>query len=133
MTWSRDHRQLALHRRTTRTTIKGSTFLRLPSTLTRPQLQQQPAYRVFDSITGGLDYRHTRPRAGSVMDLATPPKRNIPQRSHTSTIDSVGMGMGAEVGSPSPGFGSIGRPRAGSSARTFDSGAAAVMLGRNAE
>ncbi|KAG8945562.1 hypothetical protein FRC04_000696 [Tulasnella sp. 424] len=117
-------------------------YVLAPAEYTTPQFQQQqqPAYQEFDGIPGGLNARHTRSRAGSVMDLATPPKRPpVPQRSHTSSFDSVGMGMGmgaagAGAGFPSTGFGSsIGRPRAGSRARTLDSGAAAVMLGRNVE
>lgn len=100
-----------------------------------PQVQ---AYQEFDGIPGGgLNSLHTRSPAGSVMDLGTPAKRPpVPQRSHTSSFDSVGMGMGGG-GFPSTGFGSsigaAGRPRAGSRARTLDSGAAAVMLGRTVE
>ncbi|KAG8911626.1 hypothetical protein FRC01_005614 [Tulasnella sp. 417] len=99
-----------------------------------PQIQ---AHQELDGIPGGLNSHHTRSRAGSVMDLGTPAKRlPVPQRSHTTSIDSVGMGMGGG-GFPSTGFGSTigaaGRPRAGSRARTLDSGAAAVMLGRTGE
>ncbi|KAG9021752.1 hypothetical protein FS837_007004 [Tulasnella sp. UAMH 9824] len=98
--------------------------------------QVQP-YQEFDGIPGGLSSHHTRSRAGSVMDLGTPAKKPpMPQRSHTSSIDSVGMGMGTG-GFPSTGFGSsigaAGRPRAGSRARMLDSGAAAAMLGRTVE
>ncbi|KAG9038747.1 hypothetical protein FS837_001171, partial [Tulasnella sp. UAMH 9824] len=98
--------------------------------------QVQP-YQEFDGIPGELNSHHTRSRAGSVMDLGTPAKRPpMPQRSHTSSIDSVGMGM-SSGGFPSTGFGSsigaAGRPSAGSRARMLDSGAAAAILGRTME
>ncbi|KIO23807.1 hypothetical protein M407DRAFT_244658 [Tulasnella calospora MUT 4182] len=102
-----------------------------------PQVQ---ADQGIDGIpVRGLNSLHTRSRAGSAMDLGTPAKRPpVPQRSHTSSFESVGMGMGMSGGGvfPSTGFGSsigAGRPRAGSRARTLDGGAAAGMLGRTVE
>ncbi|KAG8976271.1 hypothetical protein FRB90_009243 [Tulasnella sp. 427] len=75
----------------------------------------------FEGVPGGaLASRHTRSRAGSVMDSGVAKRTFVPQRSHTSSIDSFAAAGGG--GFPSTGFGRGG-------ARGLDGAAAAMMLG----
>ncbi|KAG8976256.1 hypothetical protein FRB90_009257 [Tulasnella sp. 427] len=77
----------------------------------------------FEGVPGGaLASRHTRSRAGSVMDSGVAKRTFVPQRSHTSSIDSFAAAGGAGAGFPSTGFGRGG-------ARGLDGAAAAMMLG----